>query len=194
MCKASKTQTPATCLHCESTCRLTTGAEVYPPRQDLHEKFFYICDHCDARVGCHELTKNPLGHAANKATRDARSKLHKLMLDPLWKKVPEPDQKVVRRGVYKFLARALGIDPKDCHTGMFTIERCRDAWRALKGQTPDTIRQWNDARRTFGQEAESDRKRRKHGRRSRKASRDDTPSITGPLFCPEQAARNEVPW
>ncbi len=189
---AQSDQVSATCFHCESDCRLTDGAEIYPPRTDLHHKNFYVCDHCDARVGCHPDTTMPLGHAADKRTRDARSKLHELMLDPLWKSAQDP--KPARRRTYKFLAKALGIEPEQCHTGMFTIERCRDAWRALKDHPPDTIRQWNDARRNFAQEAESDRKRKKHGRGRRKPSRDGAPSITGPLFCPKQASLDEVPW
>lgn len=76
----------------------------------------------------------------------------------------------------------------------FDVNRCRDAWRALKEQTPATIRAWNDERRTFAQETKSDRQQRKHGRRRRKASRDYVKPITGPQFCPKQAALNEVPW
>lgn len=185
---------PATCLHCDSACRLTDGSEVYPHRPDLFAKNFYVCDHCDARVGCHGDTTRPFGHAADLETRNARSALHDKMLDPLWKKEPQADLKAARTGVYRFLARALGIEPCECHTGMFSIERCRDAWRALAGQTPATIRQWNNERRAFAQEAHTDRQRTRHGRRRRRASRDNAPSITGPRFDPAQASRNEVPW
>ncbi len=167
--KEPKAHDPATCLHCESLCRLTTGKEVYPNFLKLHEKHIYVCDHCDARVGCHGDTTRPLGYAANKETRNARMKLHNLKLDPLWKKVPRPERKAARSGVYRYLAQALRIEPRDCHTGMFTIERCRDAWRTLNGQTPATIRQWNDAHRIAAQEAGNDRKRHKSGRQRRRA-------------------------
>lgn len=188
-------KTSATCLHCSGECRLTDGVEVYPHRPDLYHKHFCACDPCKARVGCHDGTTTPLGHAANKPPRDARRMLHKRRLDPLWKGEPDkPSRRAARVRTYKFLAWALGIDSEQCHTGMFTIERCREAWVALRGQTPETIRQWNDARRTAAQEARSDRKRRKHGRPRRKASRDGAKSIRGPLFCPKQAALNEVPW
>jgi hypothetical protein len=189
---ASRPET--TCLHCESTCRLTTGAEVYPHRQDLHHLHFHVCDHCDARVGCHGDTMKPLGHAADKATRDARIQLHNRMLDPLWKKLPEDDRKAGRVRTYRFLAWALGIERRDCHTGMFTIERCRDAWRALKEQTPATIKQWNDARRQVAKEDGTDRKRRRRGKPRRKASPDHVPPIRGRDFDPAQAALNEAPW
>ena len=157
-----------TCLHCEGGCRLTDGKEVYPPCPDLHHKHFYVCDHCDARVGCHPGTTTPLGYAADKPTRDARSMLHELMLDPLWNSAPNPSR--ARRWTYKFLANALGIKREHCHTGMFSIERCREAWKAIRYQTPATIQQWNDARRIAAQEAETDRNRKKRGQPRRKAS------------------------
>ena len=69
--------------------------------------------------------------------------LHEQILDPLWKN--EPDRKAARRWVYKFLAKALGIERDQCHTGMFTIERCRDAWRALsRARNPTRSAAWND--------------------------------------------------
>ena len=156
----------ATCIHCESLCRRTDGREIYPHLPHLYDKIIFVCDHCDARVGCHPGTDRPLGFAGNEATRVARKKLHNLMLDPLWKRFPtKPERDRARSRTYKFLAKALGIEPRECHTGMFTVERCRDAWKALRGQTPETIRQWSDARRVSAQEAHSDRQRKKHGRR-----------------------------
>ena len=115
----------ATCLHYNSQCRLTDGAEIYPHRPDLAEKQIWKCDPCLATVGCHPGGTNPLGHAADKATRNARMMLHEQMLDPIWQNEPDkPSRKTTRRRVYKFLAFALDIAPEDCHTGMFTIERC----------------------------------------------------------------------
>ncbi|MDH3659539.1 MAG: DUF3268 family zinc-finger domain-containing protein [Alphaproteobacteria bacterium] len=184
--------TATTCLHCGGDCRLTDGAEIYPHRPDLHHKPIWKCDPCQATVGCHPGGTKPLGYAADKKTRDARMQLHNLMLDPLW--LDEQDRKDARRRTYRFLARALGIGRDECHTGMFTIDRCRDAWRALKDQTPETIRAWNASRCNAAQEARTDRKSRKRGKRGRRASRDDVRPITGPLFCPRQAALNEVPW
>ena len=150
--QTSPTDGPATCLHCSGECRLTDGAEVYPHRDDLHHKHFYVCDACKARVGCHPDTTDPLGYAADEPTCNARSQLHDLKLDPIWKSQPDkPVQKATRRRVYKFLAFALGIDPKDCHTGMFTIERCRAAWKALKGVTAQSLEDWCAARRETAQ-------------------------------------------
>lgn len=140
-----------TCLHCDSVCRLTSGAEVYPHRPDLAEKPIWKCTDCpDSIVGCHRGTTRPLGFAADKATRDARIKLHHRMLDPLWKglardkALPKKVRKGARGRVYRFLAASMGLEPEATHTGMFTIEQCREAWRALKGQSPESIARWSE--------------------------------------------------
>ena len=135
-------------LHCGGDCRLTDGVEIYPHRPDLADKQIWKCDSCNATVGCHPGGTKPLGHAADKATRNARMMLHERMLDPIWQNEPDkPFRKAARRRVYKFPAFVLDIDRDDCHTGMFTIERCRAAWKALNGVTPQSLEDWCSARR-----------------------------------------------
>jgi len=149
--------TEASCLHCDGACRLTDGKEVYPHRGDLWSKPFWVCDPCGARVGCHPGTTDPLGHAANAETRRARSMLHDRMLDPIWKTADRLYQidsrqerkkvlRVARRRTYAFLAEKMGLTTDETHTGMFTVEQCREAWAALKGQTAASIRAWAKAR------------------------------------------------
>ena len=53
------------------------------------------------------------------------------MLDPLWKSKPKGKRKQARIQVYKFLSEKMGLPPNKTHTGMFTIEQCREAWKAL---------------------------------------------------------------
>ncbi|MGI9484760.1 MAG: zinc-finger-containing protein [Geminicoccaceae bacterium] len=79
----------ATCLHCGGDCGLTEGVEIYPHRPDLADKQIWKCDPCQATVGCHPGTLNPLGHAADEPTRKARSNLHDLRLDLIWKSQPD---------------------------------------------------------------------------------------------------------
>ena len=144
-----------TCIHCEQKCRLTTGKEVYPHRPDLHFKQIWVCDPCNARVGCHGETDKALGFAANAELRNARIKLHNDRLDKLWKHADQlncyaPEDKKslrkirsrARRRVYHFLSVQMGLSPDQTHTGMFNLEQCREAWTALKGQTPCSIREW----------------------------------------------------
>lgn len=142
----------ASCLHCGSDCRLTDGREIYPHRGDLYEKPVWKCDECNATVGCHPDTTIPLGYAANKETRRARSLLHEKMLDPLWKNAPgdDGDKRAARRKVYKYLTAQLGIEHSQCHTGMFDIHQCRAAWWALHGRTLPKIEEWCAAQREGG--------------------------------------------
>ena len=188
---SAKDAVVATCLHCGDECRLTDGAEIYPHRQDLASKPIWKCDPCGATVGCHPGGTRPLGKAADAPTRRARMMLHQHMLDPLWKH--QPDRKWARTAAYRFLARALGLTRDECHTGLFTVDQCREAWKALREQTPATIAAWTESRRQSAQEARTDKKNRKRGK-TRKASRDDGIVITGRYFCPKQAALQEVPW
>lgn len=121
------------CLHCGAKARLTTGAEIYPHRPDLFGKFFWKCDKCDATCGCHPKRMTPLGYPADSKTRAARRQLHNLRLDPLWKEQPTHRQKFERSRIYAFLAKKMGLPPEQTHTGMFTVEQCREAWKFLGG-------------------------------------------------------------
>lgn len=77
---------------------------------------------CDSYVGCHPGTTDPLGRLANKELRRAKSKAH-ATFDPLWKN-SKPKKGARGRG-YRWLAQQLGIEPADCHIGMFDVETCQ---------------------------------------------------------------------
>ena len=166
--------TAPTCPACAVPARLTTGAEVYPHRPNLHGKAIWKCDGCGAYVGCHPNTTEPLGTPAGPELRAARMKLHNDMLDPLWKnawrdpayaghRLPPGaskraiDQeyrrkqvavsKCARTRVYEYLAAQLGLTRDQCHTGLFDIEACRRAWVALRGVSYAEIRAWAHQRR-----------------------------------------------
>lgn len=64
--------------------RKTTGREVYPHRDDLHGKVFYVCDTCSNYVGCHKNTDKPLGVIPTPEIRAARQRVHNA-IDPYWK-------------------------------------------------------------------------------------------------------------
>lgn len=116
------------CVECQSwNVRMTTGAEVYPARPDLHDKQIWICQ-CGAYVGCHEGTDyTPLGRPAGPKTRKARGDAH-AAFDPLWKKVADRDGINVghaRNRGYRFLAEQLGIERADCHISHMDEAMCR---------------------------------------------------------------------
>lgn len=60
-----------TCPYCGKDSVLVNGHVIYPHRPDLLEKKFYWCKPCDAYVGCHPGTANPLGRLANAELRRA---------------------------------------------------------------------------------------------------------------------------
>lgn len=109
------------CPYCGGLSRKVTGAAIYPHRQDLHKKVFYLCDneHPAAYVGCHPGTSKPLGRLADAALRKDKSAAH-AAFDPIWK-----SKKMSRGSAYKWLAKKLGIDQEDCHIGMFDRVTCR---------------------------------------------------------------------
>lgn len=77
----------------------------------------YYCQDCNAYVGCHNNTKNPLGTMANKELREWRMKAHSL-IDPLWK-----TGEMKRHEVYQMLADRFG---KQIHIGEADVENCKD--------------------------------------------------------------------
>jgi len=117
--------TNPSCPYCNKRLLLAKGDEVYLHRSDLKDKDFWACWNCEAWVGCHPGTIKPMGPAANKATRKARSDAH-AAFDPLWRPSKKGVQKSRRRReAYQWLASRLKIEAKKCHIGMMNIQQCR---------------------------------------------------------------------
>lgn len=76
----------------------------------------YFCKDCDAYVGCHNNTKNPLGTMANAELREWRKKAH-AHIDPLWK-----TGRLGRGEMYMWLKEKLG---REIHIGESDIETCK---------------------------------------------------------------------
>ena len=108
------------CPYCNQPASLVDGVTIYPHRPDLYEKKFYLCPPCDAYVGCHGGTAEPLGRLANAELRAAKIEAH-AAFDTRWRGVG----RCTRSEAYKWLAGRLGIPWKDCHIGMFDVEQCR---------------------------------------------------------------------
>ena len=107
------------CPYCSATARKVFGSVIYPHRTDLYSKVFYLCKPCNAYVGCHPGTSNPLGRLANAELRRAKSAAH-AAFDPLWRKGA-----MSRSAAYSWLAESLTLKAKDCHIGMFDEELCQ---------------------------------------------------------------------
>lgn len=82
-----------------------------------HSWMMYLCEPCDAYVGCHNNTRRPLGIMANKELREWRKKAHKA-IDPVWR-----EYGAQRKEVYAALNRMFG---REVHVGESTIEECKE--------------------------------------------------------------------
>lgn len=82
----------------------------------------WLCRPCDARVGCHQNTRRPLGTLANRELREWRMRAH-LMVDPLWK-----TGRYKRGAVYARLADAFG---REIHMGEADIRTCQEVIRTV---------------------------------------------------------------
>lgn len=115
------------CNYCGREAALVKGDKTYPHRPDLYEKYFYLCEPCNAYVGTHKNSKAhaPLGNLANADLRGWRRHVHKVF-DPLWQ-----DDKN-RKDEYLKLADKMGLKRNKCHISMFDIEQCKLALKVLK--------------------------------------------------------------
>lgn len=119
------------CQYCQGAARLVKGATVYPGRGDLSDLDFWHCAPCQAWVGCHPGTENPLGILAKKDLRRLKQRVHALF-DPLWVKKWHVDRPFTSRPeAYRWLREQLRIDAGHCHIGMFDNERCLQALELL---------------------------------------------------------------
>lgn len=112
------------CPYCSKAAELVSALRIYPHRDDLAHKKFWLCAPCNAWVGCHDAgvgqgdgTK-PLGVLANAYGRAARRDAHQAF-DLLWNGGP-----MSRKNAYAWLAKSLDIRTEDCHIGHFNESRC----------------------------------------------------------------------
>ena len=122
------------CPYCNNEAELTTSDIVYSHiKYFAKDKHFYICNECDARVGCHKGTTTPLGTMANRELRELRMKVHKTF-DKMWK-YKFNDTYMDRTKAYLWLAKKMEMTKDECHIGMFGIEECKKALKILgKGE------------------------------------------------------------
>ena len=108
------------CPYCKKEAEWVPNENVYGKRYGKSYMCYY-CKPCDAYVGCHNNTKQPLGTMANKELRDWRIKAH-AVIDPIWK-----SGKQSRREVYSKLSEHFG---KEIHIGEANVLSCIEiiAW------------------------------------------------------------------
>lgn len=117
------------CTGCgrEVEARLTSGAEMYPHREDLAELPFWVHDECGSFVGTHHKTKNktrPLGFLATPEVKKWRKIIHTI-LDPLWR-----SGKIKRTKAYAYISNRID---RTYHTGeIYTVEEGRAIYEIVR--------------------------------------------------------------
>lgn len=115
---------PTQCNNCGGPVEYVNNDRIYG-RSYGKWPFAWRCQSrtCDSYVGVHPNTRIPLGHLADRETREAR-KIHKAKFMSLLKK------KGWNRGKgYSWLSKAMNLPGSETHWGMFTAEQAKEAGR-----------------------------------------------------------------
>jgi hypothetical protein len=116
------------CPYCKSPANFQ-----YDSKSVYHGKDYgpiYICQPCDAYIGCKRGTYIPLGRLANAELRAWRKKFRDIF-DPKW----NPPRKYLldeygdsaKNKAYSRLARIMRMPVQQCHLGNFSVETIKKA-------------------------------------------------------------------
>ena len=120
------------CPYCGGKAVLVPSNVVYGGSMRTHYgvvESLWVCENypkCDAYVGCHKGTTQPLGRLADKQLRYLKKQTH-TQFDPIWR-----SGVMSRRKAYKWLSQQLHIAEKECHIGKFDPALCRKAIKVCR--------------------------------------------------------------
>ena len=107
-----------TCPYCGRPAELVHGSDVFPLRHALHHGQAYLCEPCDAYVGCHPGSTKPVGRLANAELRRMQTAAREVF-NQVWQSGDKS-----RPGAFLWLAAKLGIPGAECHINLFDVETC----------------------------------------------------------------------
>ena len=113
---------PTICRYCGGVIRVVPARKIYGASTDrlgLSNENIYLCQNCNARVGCHKGTNRPLGNVANEVLRLKRRETHQVF-DAFWQ-----GNGMSRTKAYKWLAAQMQLSEKDTHIGGFEMDQCQ---------------------------------------------------------------------
>lgn len=113
------------CPYCGRPAERVNGTRIYPKRRDLADQLFFLCATCNAYVGCHP-DGTPFGSLANAALRAARRLTHERLTE-----LQEANGASTTE-LYKWMAQRLDLPRESCHIGMFDLDLCEKAGRAIE--------------------------------------------------------------
>lgn len=116
------------CPYCGVKAEFVDSARVYRGKS---YGMIYDCRPCNAYVGVHHGTANPLGTMADKETRVWRMRAHEAF-DPLWK-----SNKMSRSAAYAEMSRRLGIPPEQAHISHMDAGQCQRVVNAFSDARPN---------------------------------------------------------
>lgn len=87
----------------------------------------FRCHGCDAHVGCHPGTSNPLGRLADRRLRDMKKEVHNKWFDPLWK-----TGKMTRKEAYLLLQKITNWPHKYTHIGMMSFHTLKHVRKIIQ--------------------------------------------------------------
>lgn len=103
------------CPYCNKPAEWVENKEIYGT--NIGDSYMiYLCRGCDAYVGCHQNTTNPLGTLANKDLRMLRQQVHN-KIDAYWK-----SGKIKRDLLYELISEEFG---NEFHVGWAREVHCR---------------------------------------------------------------------
>lgn len=114
------------CPYCGQQAEYVDSAEIYGRSYGM----VYLCRPCDAYVGVHEGTDQPLGRLANRELRRWRNRAH-AAFDPLWQ---QGRYRRRRNDAYAWLAGKMGLTKEETHIAMFDVEQCKQVIQIMDNE------------------------------------------------------------
>ena len=104
------------CDYCGRRAEFVDSAIVYSGRS---YGMIYFCRPCDAYVGVHKGTTEPLGRLADAELRRWRKTAH-AYFDPIWK-----NRRMSRSQAYSWLSAKMELPQELTHIAMFDVSQCK---------------------------------------------------------------------
>ncbi len=117
------------CPYCGQRAEFVDSIAVYRRSYGM----IYLCRPCDAYVGVHGNSDQPLGRLANAELRKYKVAAHDAF-DPLWK-----TRRFSRSGAYAWLAKQMHIPIEKTHIGMFDVAQCKQVVALCDGKMKEGL-------------------------------------------------------
>jgi hypothetical protein len=111
------------CPYCALQAHKILGVALFPEREPLKNKIYYVCHDCDAYIGCHAKTHHPYGRLANSELRALKAEVHQRLL-----KIHKGEDRLMKKHeAYEYLANEMNMSRSVCQVSYFTVQQCQEA-------------------------------------------------------------------